>query len=158
MFWNRLKRTWYVHMWWPMKPITNCNMPQANHAQPLVATLQNKRGSAARSGASSLWWISLFFSTVALCPFVINKALQQQIVTVFFGRESPAGEYWFILYMGPIKFISKVLKLKRNLLMAFQYLLICQDPVSYVLHLSILAYYFISSSSSPKEREYTPCI
>jgi hypothetical protein len=45
----------------------------------------------------------------ALCLFVINKVLQQQIVVVFFGRESPAGEYWTILYMGAIKFISKVL-------------------------------------------------
>jgi hypothetical protein len=60
-----------------MKPITNCSMPQANHAQPLVATLENKRGISCQVG-SIISFIDLFVLSpppVALCPFVINKAV-----------------------------------------------------------------------------------
>ncbi len=72
-------------------------------------TRKQKRISCQVGSIISLIDLFVLFPPVALCLFVINKVLQQQIVVVFFGRESPAGEYWTILYMGAIKFISKVL-------------------------------------------------
>jgi hypothetical protein len=69
-----------------------------------------------------------------------------------------------MLYMGPIKFISKVLpaasEAEMKFINGFPISTHLSGPDSYELHLSILAYYYsISSSSSPQgERVYTPYI
>jgi hypothetical protein len=105
-------------------------------------TRKQKRISCQVGSIISL--IDLFVLLPPLLLYVLlwsTKRLQQQIVAIVFGRESPARGYCFILYMGLIKFISEVLaaawEAEMKFINGFPISTHLSGPISYVLTSSL---------------------